>query len=137
MSEEELSRCSQDKRRVADIRAGIEMLMSEVELNIQFKSSGSRWSRRVEQMMKDWFPRHNGPWIRCAFLIVLCSANKMSEEEEESRAFTNFCIARESHPGWMGCHPYWVKIWDDTTTVKLIYAPNKNSKFFLLQYKVK
>ena len=33
-------------------------------------------------------------------------------------------------------HPYWVKIWDKTTIVKLIYVPNKNSKFFLLQYHI-
>ena len=31
MSEQESSRCSQDKRRVAENKAGIEMLMSEEE----------------------------------------------------------------------------------------------------------
>ena len=29
-------------------------------------------------------------------------------------------------------HSHWVKIWDETTTVKSINAPNQNSKFFLL-----
>ena len=29
-------------------------------------------------------------------------------------------------------HPHWVKICDEITTVILIYAPNKNSEFFLL-----
>ena len=53
-------------------------------------------------MMKDLFPRHNGPSIRCALLMVMCSAAKMSAEEKDSRAFTAFCIARESHPGRMG-----------------------------------
>ena len=53
MSEQESSHCSQGKCRVAENRAEMEMLMLEAELNIQSKSSGSRWSRRVERMMKD------------------------------------------------------------------------------------
>ena len=53
MSEQESSCCSQDKSVVADIRGGIEMLINEAEFNIQFKSSRSRWSRKVERMMED------------------------------------------------------------------------------------
>ena len=81
MSEQESSCYSQGKSRVAENRAGIEMLMSEAELNIQFNSFGSRWSRKVKRMMKDLFRRHNGPCIRCALLMVICSAAGVNEKE--------------------------------------------------------
>ena len=43
-----------------------------------------------------------------------------------------YCLGH--FPGQNGIsHPHWMKICDETITVKLIYAPNKNSKFFLLQ----
>ena len=46
-----------------------------------------------------------------------------------------YCLGKSSGQNGIS-HPYWVKICDVTTAVKLIYAPNRNSKFFLLQAKV-
>ena len=58
----------------------------------------------------------------------------ISERESDSRAFFNFSAARKYGSGWIG--QVIVIRWkcSATLTVKLNYAPNKNSIFFLLQY---
>ena len=106
--------------------------MSEQELNIQFKASKIRWSRRDEQMMKEWFTRKQrsinwmcSPHVEwCSAAEVrkrgsVCPARKMCEEEKE-RAFTSpFILPR--------------KEWDESSSlVEIINALNNNLKFFPL-----
>ena len=70
------------------IRTGIELLKSEAEFNIQFKSTGSRSSKRVEWMMKD-----KGPRIRSALLMVMRSA--AGEKERTGLSYSKICRERE------------------------------------------
>ena len=77
--------------------------------------------------------------------MVICSAVK--EKDRTGLSYSKICWGRGSFAhfhrllyrlgkssGQNGIsHPFWVKIWDETITVKSINAPNKNSKFFLLQ----
>ena len=52
---------SPSKNWVAVVNERIELLISEAELNIQFNSSGIRWSRGDEQKIMERIPRNNGP----------------------------------------------------------------------------
>ena len=79
--------------------------------------------------------------------MVMCFAARVREKERKGLSYSKsiwgrgrfvrfhrllYCPGKSSVQNGIS-HPYWVKIWDETITVKLIYAPNKNSKFFLLQ----
>ena len=68
---------------------------------------------RDKEIQSVLLERHTEDWKCARFHRLLCCLLKSS------------CLNGISHP-------HWVKIWHQSTTVKSINAPNKNSKFFLL-----
>ena len=98
-------------------------------------STGNPWSKRVDSKLHklDGFPHGVvilllwREWAESTSVLL-----KRSWRRDSLAGFHYFYVAQENFPGWI----VWVILigWKYATTIrgKLIYAPNKNTKFFLL-----